>query len=550
MKLFKTHFYFICVLIFSVFLRLQYLLTQSGNLSLPNLGGDPCHHYNTAINVSKYFWPQNDFIFSYWFHHESLPAFIDMYPPGFYFILGAFLYIFGDEYLFARIFNFLIGIINVFLAYLIGLKIKSKNTGLISSIIIAINIFHIENSTVVMSVVFSMFMIQLCFLIFLFAKKNILLWFILGLSTGFSVLTFGANLALFICFTIYIFYKFLFKELNVKNFFFIFLLFVIGFITMMLPWGILTNNYFGTPYYSNLNFYPFTNSFSDMMHEVKPPSLYFYLQENELIEIFYRYFFWSINSLYKGSLYLTPTIFFPFSIFLIPLLLFNSFYSKFEINLFLFILILLFIISIIGSTANSGILWPRHYVPFLSISSILLSLSLVNLFNLFSRINFFLSLIKIIKFPIINLINKKNYFFIIIIAFTMMTSLGLYVKESFIYKSFWNKNVLPFYEFGNWIQENTEKDSVIMFGLTPQDAWCATNRKIVGDPTFRLSKDPKRAFDEVLYYNVDYLWIDLSDHVYSRKDNIYKVIQLYKNLELKLIKSDTENQYFFYKIVK
>ena len=549
MKFFRNHLYFICILISGIFLRLQYLFTQSGNLSFPNLGGDPCHHYNTAVNVSKNFLPQNDFIFSYWFRHESIPALIDLYPPGFYYALGAFLFIFGNEYIFARIFNFLIGLINILFAYLIGCRIKSRNTGLISSIIVTLNIFHIENSTVVMSVVFAMFMIQLCFLLFLLTKKNILYWFFLGISCGYSFLTLGATLVLFICFIFYIFYKFLYKEYNIKYFFLIHFLFLIGLIIIVLPWGIITNNYFGTPFYSNLNFYPFTDSFSTMMHETQPPSFLFYVENNELKEIIYNYFLWSMNGLYKGSLYLTPTIFFPFAIFFIPLILFNSFKSTHEINLFLLILILLFFISIIGSTAISGILFPRHFVPFLSISSILLALGIVNFYHYVSKYSFFIRLSAINNF-FINLVSIKYYFFVLIIIFIAMTSLGLYVKEEFIHKSFWNRNALPYYEFGNWIKENTNKESVIMYGLTPQDAWCATNRKIVGDPTFRLSNDPKRALEEVLYYNVDYLWIDLSNNIYTREENIDEIINLYEKLNLELIKFDAKNQYFFYKINK
>ena len=87
-----------------------------------------------------------------------------------------------------------------------------------------------------------------------------------------------------------------------------------------------------------------------------------------------------------------------------------------------------------------------------------------------------------------------------------------------------------------------------MYGLTPQDAWCATNRKIVGDPLFRLSNDSNRAIQEINHYNVDYLWIDLSKHIYQRDDNIENVIKLYKGIDLKLIYSDNINKYYFYKI--
>ena len=138
----------------------------------------------------------------------------------------------------------------------------------------------------------------------------------------------------------------------------------------------------------------------------------------------------------------------------------------------------------------------------------------------------------------------------IISLFTFATSAGLIFKEKYVHESFWNRNVTPFFEFGDWINQNTDNNSIIMYGLTPQDAWCATNRSIVGDPVFRLSKDGKRGMEIIEFYNVDYLWIDLSNHIYSRNDKIDEVMELYKNIPLNLIKSDTINNYYFYEITK
>ena len=73
---------------------------------------------------------------------------------------------------------------------------------------------------------------------------------------------------------------------------------------------------------------------------------------------------------------------------------------------------------------------------------------------------------------------------------------------------------------------------------------------IIGDPTFRLSEDPLRAKQEIEYYDVKYLWIDLSSHIYERNDNIENVIKLYENINLKLIKKDDLNKYYFYEIIK
>ena len=145
----KIFFPIIFLIILSFFLRLQFLITKAGDLFLPNLGGDPCHHYNIAYNISKGIGPKTNFIFSYWFLHPSLPALTDFYPPGLHFF-SAFFLIFNDSYFMARIVVFLISILNIFLAYLIGKKVHSENAGFIAAFIIAFNLHHIENSTIFM----------------------------------------------------------------------------------------------------------------------------------------------------------------------------------------------------------------------------------------------------------------------------------------------------------------------------------------------------------------------------------------------------------------
>ena len=39
-------------------LRLVYLLNKTGDISKINLGGDPCHHFNIAYNISKFNGPK------------------------------------------------------------------------------------------------------------------------------------------------------------------------------------------------------------------------------------------------------------------------------------------------------------------------------------------------------------------------------------------------------------------------------------------------------------------------------------------------------------
>lgn len=549
MNIIRSHLHLIIIIFFSSLIRIQYLFNYSGDLNFPNLGGDPCHHYNSAYNFSKFFLPQNDFIFSYWFRHESLPALIDIYPPGFYIFLGFFLFLFGDSYFVARIFNFLVGILNITLTYLIGLKIKSKNLAILSSLAVSINIFHIENSTVVMNVVFSMLVIQISILSFLLFFKGNKTWFFIGFLTGISYLTYTASQVILFCFFAFLIIEYYYNKILLSDFLNKIIFLLIGYIMVLLPWAFITYEYFGNIFYSNMNYYPFTNSFSYMMFKTTPPSILDYLINNISFEYFKTICLWTLKDIINGSLYLTPTLFFIFSFLLFPFMFVSFYYGDSKIRLFLIIFLLIFIINIIGSTANNGILWPRHYVPLLSISSFISFFGMILFYEKFILRKKLLNLHNIIK-PLDILFKNKIIFIFLIFIISLSTSAGLIYKENYVSKSFWNREHQHFYNFGTWIENNTAPNSTIMYGLTPQDAWCATNRKIVGDPTFRLSLDPKRAQYEVDYYNVDYLWIDLSSHIYDRNDSIDEVLKLYRLTNLKLLKEDKLNGYYFYEIYK
>tara|TARA_B100000989_G_scaffold125843_1_gene93343 strand:+ start:2486 stop:4120 length:1635 start_codon:yes stop_codon:yes gene_type:complete len=544
MNIIKSNLYFFLILILGLIVRLFYLINYSGELNIPNLGGDPCHHFNSALNVSNFFIPKNDFIFAYWFRHENLPALIDIYPPGFYLILGIFLFIFGDTYFLARIFNLLIGLLNIFFAYLIGIKLKSKTLGVLSALSVAINIFHIENSVILMNVVFSMLAIQIVILSYLFSKN----WFLIGICNGFAYLSYSASNVIIILIIVFLIYDYYSRIISIKNLFKNILLLLLGFIIIIFPWLVINYQYFGSILYSHQNFYPFTASFSNMMHETSPPSISEYLNLNFNLKLINNYFTWFIKDIFQSSLFLTPTLFFFLSILFYPLLILSFILGEKKIKLLFLIFFSIFGLNVIGSNANYGVLWPRHYIPVLSLSSILVFYGFLNLIEKNNINKYF---VKNSYYPFFS--KLFNNFYIVgisILIINLSTIIGLIYKDTYVDKSFWNKETSHFYNFGKWINQNTENSDRIMYALTPQDAWCASGRMIIGDPTFRLSEDPLRAKQEIEYYDVKYLWIDLSSHIYERNDNIENVIKLYENINLKLIKKDDLNKYYFYEIIK
>ena len=130
-------------------------------------------------------------------------------------------------------------------------------------------------------------------------------------------------------------------------------------------------------------------------------------------------------------------------------------------------------------------------------------------------------------------------------TFTITT---VFINES--RNTFWEKDTSALYSVGIDINKLVPKESRIMFALTPQDAWCLTQRNIVGDPNFGFSLAPSsRAKNEISNYNVDYLWIDNSDYIYKRS-NIYSDLSIYQDLKLEKIYESKDHLSSLYKINK
>jgi 4-amino-4-deoxy-L-arabinose transferase-like glycosyltransferase len=531
----KIFFPIIFLIILSFFLRLQFLLTKAGDLFLPNLGGDPCHHYNIAYNISKGIGPKTNFIFSYWFLHPSLPALTDIYPPGLHFF-SAFFLMFNDSYFMARIVVFLISIFNIFLAYLIGKKVHSKNAGFIAAFIIAFNLHHIENSTVFMRDNFNLLIVQLFFYNFLFLNK-IRSFLLLGLITGYASITIGGWVILILIIITNFFFNIKKNKFSFNLYSIIF--FVFGFFAIFIIWADVTKQYFGSTYYSNLNFYPIVKNWQEMMHFREVPNLKNFILELDIYNYFYKIITSSFYNLYRISISLTPRIFLPFFFLFIPIFIYGAFKLKYIGKIFLLFTILLYLLNILGAYGMNGKLANRHFIIFLSCISIMLAVGAIEIYNILKE-----------KFSIIRKLNflLKNKFIISIIFYLGTCIL---IERNIV----WNFNTAPMYKFGDKISKITNQSDIIMYGFTPQDAWCATKRNIVIDPIFDPFKSnyifdkAKRLKEEINFYNVSYLWIDLSNNIYKRDARtISEVLKDYESLKLELVLQDKINNQYFYSL--
>ncbi len=524
MKLNLKQNYLYIIIFLGLTLRLIYLFFKTGDYTKINLGGDPCHHYNIAYNISNFVGPKTDFIYSFWHRHQDLPAVTDVYLPGFHFFSSIFLFI-NDSFITTRFITIIIFLLNVLILYLICSELKRKDIGLLSIFLVSFNYFHIENSTVFTTVNFTALIIQLYFYLILLTIKNNNFYYLLGLITGYASITFGGwQILLIISLTnIFIFEK----KKYLKNLF----KFLILFIFIYLSWGIYTNSYFGSPYYSNLKFYPFIDSWGDMMNSTKKPIISELISKLDYLEYIKNHFIWILEHLTKLSLFNFPTFIFFGSFLFMPLLIYGSFKLK-SFGYYLAVFSILYLIGIsIASNAMSGQLWSRHFMPVLPINSILISAALISISN-----------IKIIE----NLIIKKHVINIVIVIAFFITIFGIFYKSTF-----WERDSKPFYSFGKKVSSIVPENSKIMYGLTVQDLWCVSKRKIVMDPAFRQTKNPDRVKEETEFYNIDYLVIDLSNQIYKRDhESLSDVLDQYKSLNLSLIYKDINNPYYLFKIIK
>ncbi len=521
------NFHLYLILVIAVILRSYYLMTNAGDLSFPNLGGDPCHHYNIAYNISKGLGPTTSFIFSYWFEHHNIPALTDVYPPGFHYFASFFLLI-NDSYNSGRFANFLISIITILLIYFTGKKIHSQKLGLIAAFIISLNYFHIENSTVFMTVNFYTFLVTIFFYVLLtFSDENNkhLKHLILGLIIGYSSISFGAWQILFIIY----FYNYFFKEnkFKIKNFY---LTFLIGFSIFFIPWAYKTYIYFDFINYSNQKYYPYWK-WGDMMNSNIRPQFSIFWQNLDILEFLQNHIVWSVKNITKFCLALFPTFIFYLSFLLIPICIFGYYINR-DKNLFSLILfiILYFIAMSLASYSNGGVMYFRHFMPYLPSISLLLASGIIGVYNLkiFSKLRNY----------------NKILISLVYISSFIGTIIGFEIKETF-----WQRDAKPFYEFSKKIKLQVKEDERIMYGLTVADAWCSTKREIVQDPTFLQTKNSKRAAEEIKKYKVKYLFIDISDKIYDRtQHNIKETLKFYNDIDLSEIEADEKNGFYLYKI--
>jgi len=513
-----------------LFLRLFYLLQKTGNIFLPNLGGDTCYHYNIAYNIATGIGPKTNFIFSYWFYHDKIPALTDLYGPGYHYFLSLFLLI-KDEFILLRFSSLLVGLASILLAFFLGKIIHSKKLGYISALIVCFNFFHIENSTVIMREMFSLFLVQFFFLNLFMLKRNNLFFFSIGIIIGYTALTISGWIILLF---IFLFYSLLILNKNLQLILNLFG-FSIFFFLVIFSWGSTSYQYFGKVLFNLTSYYPYIPDWGNMMFEIGLPNIDNFWKNVNLYEYLQNHFVWGLKNFFKFHLVVFPTFAFPLSFVLLPTIFLATWKLRFKGFILLIFLIFYFFGLLFGSYALQGTLWPRHFLILLAPVSVLLGYGLILIYN------------HLFKY---NILKKVEFFlskFRVLVCFIpiLITIIGIQTKPSF-----WERDSSHFYKFGEKIKKVTRENDTIMLASTVSDGWCVTRRNFVQDIAFYDNPRSKyRIKQEVKKYKVNYLLIDLSGHIYQRGGaSIEKVIKHYSKLNLVEILKDEVNGYYFYKI--
>ena len=530
-EILKRNYILVIIVISAIALRMHFLSRLGGDIFLPNLGGDPCHHFNLALNISLNKGPVTDFIFSYWFQHEKIPALSDIYPPGPHSYIALFLKFFGNSYFVARIAVLIAALTSIILAYKIGKLIFNTPIGLISASLIALNTSHIENSVIVMYPTITLAAMQL-FVLFLLKIDKLKNSILSGIFLGITALCQNGAIILY-PFSIILLWMLLPNDKNkIRSLF----LFTLAFSLTIFPWALVTFNYFGSPFYSHMKYFSFTHNWINMMSDSKPPSIGDFIKNEFNLSYIQNFSKQLLLNALRGIKFLSPSIFF----YLSPLLPFAVFLAikkakgaqKIILITFIMMALSIFVPFIIAISTGEGRLFARHYIIFFSILSPIFASGIYIIYKHLEN-----------KFHLFNFISQKKMIIFSAPIIVMLTIINNEIKSSP-----WNKNNNELYKIGNEIKNLTLENSVIMYAFTPQDAWCLTSRKIISDPIFGFYDKPSnRAQTEAVRYNAKYLLVDRDDEIYPRS-NIYFDESLYSGLKLKKIYKAEKKNIVLYEI--
>lgn len=523
----------------AIHLRSVHLSRLVGPPQSLNTGGDPAHHYSIARNIYRGVGPKTDFIFAYWFRHPTIPAMSDVYPPGFHYLLAAAFGVGGESPFTARMLSFACGILTLPVILLLCLELgASFFFGLFAALLVALNLVHVELSTVVMTSVAEGLVFSVALLALVHAFRVERRWWLAGAASGLATLTRGLGPALVVATFLLLVLKLVRDRRKLRRVGIAFGVYLLFYFLPQLPWIFATWAYFGRPLYSNGNFYPLTLDWSEMMFTTPPPTLKSFLESGGFSARIPSY----ISFIKNFGITFWNSAFPPFSsktiavivklFFFIGILRSCAEAAKGRMAILLLSILGIFALMLLAAPGNgAGVVYPRYAVLFLCLLAAASAAGWAALLQ-----------------------GRPRWLRNGVLLFAGGTLIPSYFIGASQLKnapeSFWTRQDLGLKDVGDWLKRNTRPDERVMFGSRPQDLAYLSDRQVVVDPNW-IGGPLDAAAREVKFYGVAYLVFDPrgSRYLPERGEitaDIIPPLSHYPGLEMtRLYRSPIENVYVF-----
>ena len=515
--------------------RYFYLRERVGQIHAPNFGGDPCHHFSIAKNLVDGNGPKTDFLLGFWFDHPTIPALTDIYPPGVHLVMAGFMKFVSNDFLGARLASFALGCLTILVLFLLAYKLRSLRAGVVAAVYAACHPTLVENSTIVMTPMICTFFILSSFALLFYTLPKRKLGWVAGVVMGFTHLCQGVGPLLLL--------SSLYAQLRnhglrtFKSRYLVSLIF--AFVIVIAPWGIMTAQYFGKPFFTLLNFYPYSDNWGDMQTDPSLPKTGL-AQLAPLVKLLVGKFIPTmtdaINYLivfhldtYLGALCL---------VFVVVGILYSLRRTMGQ-TLVLFTMLYMFTM-IVGSRALGGQLFQRHFVPLIALGSLYLGLGFDVIFSSLLKPNFWRMNAKLKEVTLASLVLASAVYFVPF-SFERLKTFN---------PTFWMKTSPSFIDTAKWIEIHTDPQDRFIFGSTPQDLSCLAHRQVIADPSFFGQEFRPYAAEKIRKYRVRYLMVDASDELNQRpqKYNLEKMNEQYPGFEARLAFKHPSAAIFVFKL--
>lgn len=463
--------------------------------------------------------------------------------------------IFGDGYAVARFGCIVLGSLSTLVVYALARTFLSQALALFSATLVVFNPVHLGNSTVILTPVIAGGFAWLSLFALLQPRRAN---FAPGVLAGWAHLCTSSLPPALFAWTLRVWLRP--KDLAdpPRSVLRSISLFLLGALGVLLPWAVVTYRYFGSVLYSNLNFYPFCDTWTNMTFETSPPTLRHFVAAHggfaATLDLYLIQFYRAAIQAYEAALPIGLPHTVAVAIANVGLMVLGvvGLIRKGKGRAWAFVGYFLSLLAMLsaGSTALGGSLYLRHvlvFIPFLII------LWVVGLEVVLGAVKYasrrYWSTVQI-------RLNGSNATRALCVLGFAVVSCCLAGKlqqpdpgdgELREFRRFWSKKSPELMQAAQWIRKNTAEDSVFMYGFTPQDFWGATHRRVVTDPLY-LGGPPDRAFQEVRYYKVDYLVIDSSGSVYFRFPHPDDLSKEYPGLHLSLVWENAMRSFRIYEI--